>query len=108
MKPATPVIPRRDLPSMFFRGTGYEDMPAIRLEGGDVVTRWELRWWERIKVLLTGDVYLWIKTFNQPLQPIWMQVDPPALKLANRTDKPEPSLKTEGEPSLKTEGWSTI
>lgn len=84
MKPISPVLPTKEgkrLPEMTFAEgqSQYENLPAIRFEDGTVLTRWKLTFWERLRVLLFGNVYLQLLTFNRALQPIVLQVDPPEL-----------------------------
>jgi hypothetical protein len=39
-----------------------------------VETKWKLSWRERLRILLSGNLYLTVMTFGQPLQPIRMSV----------------------------------
>lgn len=48
----------------------YLPLPAYRSEDGLVITCWELSFKERIKLLLSGKLFLAILTFNNPLQPL--------------------------------------
>lgn len=48
----------------------YKPLPAFRWKDGTVVTKWHLSFKERIKLLFSGHIYLTLKTFNQPLQPV--------------------------------------
>lgn len=48
----------------------YLQLPAVKLADGTVITRWHLSWWERLKIVLTGTLFLEVLTFNSPLQPI--------------------------------------
>ena len=48
----------------------YKPLPAIRFRDGVVVTRWHMTWKERIAAFLSGDIYLSMLTFNQPLTPV--------------------------------------
>jgi len=91
MKPASPVyesakelwgvaevVYAKDQPQ-------YLPLPALRFLDGVVVTRWVLSWKERLRVLLTGSVYLSQLTFNSPLQPVKLSTDP--LEACGVTDK---------------------
>jgi hypothetical protein len=49
----------------------YQPLPAWKRQDGRLVTRWRLSWRERFAVLLGRDVYLEVKTFDQPLQPLY-------------------------------------
>ena len=59
---------------------GYLPLPAFRTEEGEVVSCWGLSFVERVKVLLTGRVWLSVLTFNKPLQPLLMTVDKPTFE----------------------------
>lgn len=79
MTPQSPVIPGvpevvygRDQPE-------YTQLPAIRLDDGSVLSRWRMSWMERIKVLFTGDVYLFMVTCDKPLQPVLITVSAPVI-----------------------------
>jgi hypothetical protein len=79
MKPQTPIIPGHDLPVTNFAESQdeYQTLPAFRQDDGTVLTRWRLTWKERLTIFLRGDLYVFMLTFNKPLQPISMQVEPP-------------------------------
>lgn len=47
----------------------YLPLPVHRSPDGTVVSCWRLTWWERLKVLLTGRLWLVQLTFGDPLQP---------------------------------------
>ncbi|RKT01084.1 hypothetical protein [Chryseobacterium defluvii] len=53
----------------------YLSLPAFKSEEGDVVTCWELSDEEIEKIKETKNIFLAIKTFNHPLQPIFITVD---------------------------------
>ena len=77
MKPASPVIPdtvmivsERYREVVFAKDQPeYNPLPALLEEDGTVHTRWRLSLKERLQVLFSGDIYLALLTFNQPLQP---------------------------------------
>jgi hypothetical protein len=52
-------------------------MPEDR---GVVVTLWKFTWRERLQLALAGRLYLTVNTFNQPLQPVKLTLQPPELK----------------------------
>lgn len=90
MKPVSPVIPgHADQPQ-------YNPLPSIKQVDGVVITRWAMSWRERLRVLLSGSVYLEVSTFNQPLQPLRMSVDapevepPPVFEPADAWEKSRP------------------
>ncbi len=81
-EPISPVIPGCDLPETIF-GAGqpeYNGLPALRMEDGTVLSRWRFTWGERLRILFTGDLYLWVLTFNRPLQPVNLEVTKPIKK----------------------------
>lgn len=53
----------------------YLPLPALRLENGDVITCWHLSDEEIEKIKESKTLYLSVKTFNQPLQPVFLTVD---------------------------------
>lgn len=55
----------------------YGDLPSFKYpdETGTVVSCWKLSFWERVKLLFTGKLWLTLMTFHNPLQPIYMTVD---------------------------------
>jgi hypothetical protein len=79
MKPQTPIVPGHDLPVTNFAESQdeYLTLPAFRQDDGTVLTRWRLTWKERLTIFLRGDLYLFVLTFNQPLQPVSLQVERP-------------------------------
>jgi hypothetical protein len=81
MKPQEPIVPGHDLPVTNFAESQdeYQTLPAFRLDDGTVLTRWRLTWKERFTIFLRGDLYLFMLTFNKPLQPISLQVERPAV-----------------------------
>lgn len=58
-----PIIYAKDQPQ-------YIPLPAIKSQYGTVITKWKLTWKERFRILLTGELGVLIKTFNDPIQPI--------------------------------------
>ena len=57
--------------------TEYLTLPAYKDDKGQVVTKWRLSFWERLKVLCTGRIWFLTLTFNNPLQPIRPTLDDP-------------------------------
>lgn len=51
----------------------YLPLPA-NTDGTSVETCWRLTWRERIRLFLTGELYLTLLTFGRPLQPIRLSV----------------------------------
>lgn len=61
----------------------YIPLPAYKVPGdpkGAIVTKWKLSPEELNKVQETGEIYLSMLTFNQPLQPVLLTVDLPTEK----------------------------
>ena len=87
MKSSTPVIPGMDLEETLFarHQPEYTPLPAVVVESR-VITRWKLSWRERLKLLATGNLWLTLLTFGQPLQPILLEVDSPKRYLEDKEE----------------------
>jgi len=73
MKPISPVAPGLNRPEIIIAKDQpqYIPLPAIHdRENGVVHTRWGLSMVERFRVLIFGSMYLSVRTFNEPLQPV--------------------------------------
>jgi hypothetical protein len=83
MKPVSPVVPGEMWAEVEFAKNQpqYRNLPAIKISGGVVITRWALSWRERLRVLLGGSIWLRVHTFDNPLQPVLLQTTPPDLYL---------------------------
>lgn len=82
MKPASPVIRGVDPEKETVYAEDqpeYIPLPTLRTPDGIVLSRWELSDEELQTVMATRSVYLALHTFNQPLQPIIMAVEPPGV-----------------------------
>jgi hypothetical protein len=79
MKPTSPVVPGMALDEIVFAKNQpqYKTLPAFRYDDGTVLTRWHMSLRERFTAFFRGDVYVWIRTFNQPLQPLKVQIYKP-------------------------------
>lgn len=55
----------------------YQPLPAWRGDDGTVISCWQLSRRERLKLLVTGKIWLRVLTFNKPLQPQRLDVDRP-------------------------------
>lgn len=53
----------------------YLPLPALKQENGDVITCWHLSDEEIEKIKETKQIFLCVKTFNQPLQPLFLTVE---------------------------------
>lgn len=82
MKPVSPVVPGIELPEVVYAKDQpeYRPLPCHKSADGTVLTRWRLTLRERVRVVLRGDVYLFVSTFNKPLQPLMLQVERPELR----------------------------
>jgi hypothetical protein len=47
----------------------YRPLPSQKNDVGDCIFQWKMSWWERLRVLFCGKVYINVLTFNKPLQP---------------------------------------
>jgi hypothetical protein len=79
MQPVTPIIPGFELPVTVYAKDQpkYRQFPVFKDADGTTVSRWKLTFWERLKVLVGGNIYLTLLTFNQPLQPVKLSVECP-------------------------------
>lgn len=59
----------------------YDRLPAFKTNDqyGKVTTRWKLSWRERWAILVHGDLWLQLLTFNKPLQPVKLMVTQPPI-----------------------------
>jgi hypothetical protein len=103
MKPASPVIPGVDPARELVYAKDqpqYLPLPTHKTPDGRVLSRWELSEEEVQQIVHTRSIYLTLLTFDQPLQPIILGVDPPAsfdylayaensLPRAGEAEKPE-------------------
>lgn len=57
----------------------YLPLPAIfeNAPTGHLITKWQLTWRERIKILFNGNLWFMTLTFHKPLQPISLSLDTP-------------------------------
>lgn len=79
LKPSSPIIPGHDLPETVYAKDQppYQPLPVWRDDDGAVLSRWHATWRERLRILFTGDVYLWQLTFNRALQPVKLETERP-------------------------------
>lgn len=82
MKPVIPIIPGVELQETVYARDQpeYQPLPVFKHDDGTTLSRWHMSWRERLMVLFRGDVYLWISTFNKPLQPVMLQIEPPEVE----------------------------
>lgn len=62
----------------------YNILPAHLDSEGKVTCCWRLNWKERVKVLLSGNMWHQICTFGKPLQPQLLRTDKPELVETSR------------------------
>lgn len=53
----------------------YNPLPAFKDEKGNVVTCWDLSDEEIERLIQTKTIYLTVKTFNNPLQPVFITTE---------------------------------
>jgi hypothetical protein len=82
MTPITPVVPGTHLRITMFgaKQPQYRALPGHRTEDGVVTTRWQLTWRERLSVLAGGCIWLQVRTFNKPLQPVALKAGKPKVE----------------------------
>jgi hypothetical protein len=83
MKALSPIVPGFESEEIIFAKDQpqYLQLPALPVDGGQkIITRWRLTWRERLSILFTGDLYLWVWTFGRPLQPVALETAKPALR----------------------------
>lgn len=84
MTPTSPVLPSAKNVTELVFGAGqpqYVPLPAVRCTDGTVITRWKLNEAERIKIAVTGEIYLTILTFGEQLQPVVLSADEPKVEV---------------------------
>lgn len=57
----------------------YTPMPVYRYVGdeGRTVSVWRLSFWERLRLIFTGRIYVQVLTFRTPIQPQLLTVEKP-------------------------------
>jgi hypothetical protein len=81
MKPVSPVIPNENHKEVVVaeHQDEYQNLPAIFLGDGSILTRWQLTEEEKQHVLETGDVYLQMYTFGKPVTPVLLMAKKPKI-----------------------------
>lgn len=79
MKPVSPVIPTSDLKEIKVaeHQPEYGTLPVVDCGDGVILSRWKLTDEEKQVVAETGDIYIFMHTFGQPVMPILLQVEMP-------------------------------
>ena len=98
MRPMSPVVAGFDKHEIIIAEDQpeYQPLPALILQDGRVICRWHLTWWERLRLLWSGSLYLHALTFGAPLQPQLLSVDQPELSHGTRLPMPS-KLKASAE-----------
>jgi len=55
----------------------YLPLPALKMADGEIATCWKPSFRERLKILFSGRIWLYVLTFNKPLQPIKISTNKP-------------------------------
>ncbi len=55
----------------------YIPLPCLVREDGRAVSCWKMSFFDRIRALFLGKVWLHILTYGKPLQPVFLQTDSP-------------------------------
>lgn len=78
MRPISPVVAGQHESEIVFAKDQpqYIPLPALPVEDGLMLTRWRFTWRERLQILFFCDLYLWIRTFGKPLQPVSLEITP--------------------------------
>lgn len=82
MKAITPVVPGFEAEEITIAKDQppYAPLPALAVDDGQMlITRWKLSWLERLEILISGDLWLWVWTFGKPLQPVALETTMPQL-----------------------------
>ena len=77
MLPSSPVLTEefQDKEVVYAKGQPeYMPLPTLRNQEGVVMSRWKLTDGERAAVAMGADIMLSCLTYNQPLQPVLMEI----------------------------------
>lgn len=67
----------------------YRNLPALKLEEhGTVVTCWRISWKERLRLLITGKMWIGIMTYNEPLMPLMASTKMSDIVVLEKTSMP--------------------
>lgn len=80
MKSISPIVPAlKDLEVILAeKQPPYMPLAVLPVDDGQyLISRWRFSWRERLSVLFTGDLYLWVWNFKRPMQPVSLQVTKP-------------------------------
>lgn len=62
----------------------YGNLPVRKYEDGRCVSCWKLSFWERIRILFIGKIWLSLHSFNKPLTPSFMTTKKKELIIKNK------------------------
>jgi hypothetical protein len=78
MKPADKAQLKGNQPEIILAKNQRQYLPlAVAVSGDYVVSRWRLSFAERVKVLLSGNVFISMMNFQSPPMPLLPSVDEP-------------------------------
>ena len=94
MRPVEPVLPSHP----YLRGPVYAEnqpqynpLPCLKSKTSNAVvtTRWHAGFWDRLRILLTGDVWLQVWSFDhpdhpRPLSPVKLMAEEPTIAECER------------------------
>lgn len=71
----------------------YLQLPAFKeaSEKGEVITCWNLSFKERLRVLIKGEIWLSLLTFNKPLTPSFLTTKKEDVLISIKYDSNEPT-----------------
>lgn len=81
MLPVSPVIPDKDHKAIIVaeHQDEYENLPVIVLDGGVLLSRWELSDEELKQINESKSIYMYLHTFFQPAQPCLLTTQQPEI-----------------------------
>jgi hypothetical protein len=97
MSPVMQIVPGVDIPETDIvvyakNQPPYIPLPMWKGDDGLRISRWKLTWRERFQILFGGSLWLSILTFNNPLQPVKLEVRCPLVP--QMTDQVNTALYT--------------
>ena len=57
----------------------HQPLPALVTDDGIVVSCWKFNWWERIRILIFGELWHSQMTFNRGINPTMLTVENPLI-----------------------------
>ena len=85
MYPVSPVIPGQEKNEIMVAENQpeYMNLPVVSLGGGLIMSRWKLDERERELIAETGEIFVLMHTFGQPVTPLQIQVEQPDIEIPN-------------------------